>query len=60
MSEAAFKELESDDQVPTYLKEALVSEIDLIRDTLQFVTHFTNGFFSTALAGITQITEPEP
>ncbi len=59
MSETAFKELESDDHVPAYLKEALVSEIDFIRDTLQFVTHFTDGFFSTALASITQITEPE-
>lgn len=56
----AFKELEPDDQVPPYLKAALVSEIDFIRDTLLFVTHFTDGFFSTALASITQISEPEP
>lgn len=56
----AFKELEPDDHAPPYLKAALVSEIDLIRDTLQFVTHFTDGFFSTALASITQISETEP
>lgn len=55
----AFKELESDAHVPPYLKAALVSEIDLIRDTLQFVTHFTDGFFSTALASITQTSETE-
>lgn len=59
MSETAFKDLEPDDHVPAYLKEALVSEIDFIRDTLQFVTHFTDGFFSTALASITQISESE-
>lgn len=57
MVNEAFKELETDAQVPAYLKEALVSEIDFIRDTLQFVTHFTDGLFKTALASITQISE---
>ncbi len=60
MENAAFKELEPNDQAPSYLKEALVSEIDLIRDTLQFVIHFTDLFFKTALASITPLTEPEP
>lgn len=57
---AAFKELEPNDRVPPYLKEALVSEIDFIRDALQFVTHFTDGLFSTVLASIAPISEPEP
>lgn len=56
----AFKELETNDQVPSSIRDALVSEIDFIRDTLQFVTHFTDGFFSTALTSITQSSEPEP
>lgn len=56
----AFKELESTDHVPPYLMEALVSEINVVRDMLQFVTHFTDGFFNTALTSITEISEPEP
>lgn len=59
MSDTAFEELESDTHVPAYLKEALVSEIDFIRDALQFVTHFTDGFISTALAGVKQVTNSE-
>lgn len=60
MKNAAFKELEPNDQVSPYLREALVSEIDFIRDTLQFVIHFTDIFFNTALASITPISESEP
>lgn len=55
----AFKELESTDHVPPYLKHALVSEINVVRDILQFVTHFTGGLFTTALTSLTEINELE-
>lgn len=57
MSNDVFKELEPDESVPDFLKEALVSEIDLIRDTIQLVTHFTDGFFSTALMCLSEFSE---
>lgn len=48
-----FKELEPDDKVPEYLKKALVSEIDTIRDTMSVITHFTSHFFDATLMAFT-------
>ena len=58
MNNDVFKELEPDAEVPAYLKNALVSEIDLIRDTMQIVELFTDGLFSTALLCISDIELP--
>jgi hypothetical protein len=44
--DSIFKELESDEQAPEYLKRALISEVDTIRDSMQLVTHFTEHFLS--------------
>lgn len=44
-----FKELESNEQVPEYLRKALVSEVDTIRDSMQVVTHFTEFFLKTLI-----------
>lgn len=40
------KELEPTDAVPEYLKKALVSEVNSIRDTMTVVTHFTEHFLN--------------
>lgn len=58
MNNDVFKELEPDAEVPAYLKNALVSEIDLIRDTMHIVELFTDSLFSTALLCISDIEEP--
>ena len=42
-----FKELESDAEVPQYLKTALVSEVDTIRNSMQVVSHFTEYLLKT-------------
>ncbi len=47
-----FKDLESEAQVPEYLKAALVSEVDTIRDVMQVVTHFTEHFLSALTISI--------
>lgn len=57
MNNDAFKELEPNESVPEYLKGALVSEIDMIRDVIQFVNHFTDGFLSTALMCLSEYSE---
>ena len=45
---SVFKELEPDDQVPDYLKLALVAEVDTIRNSMQIVSHFTEHLLSAA------------
>ncbi|MPR33845.1 hypothetical protein [Salmonirosea aquatica] len=60
MENDAFKQLDPDHQAPAYLKEALVSEIDFIRDTLQIVTHFTEGFLGAAINNLSQLVDSEP
>ncbi len=59
MANKIFKELEPDDSVPPYLKEALVSEIDFIRDALQIVTLYTEGFFSAAVKCLSEISNQQ-
>ena len=49
MSNDAFKEMEPDAPAPAYLREALVSELDVIRDTMQIVGLFTDSLASTVL-----------
>ena len=44
---SVFKQLEPKDQVPEYLKRALVAEVDTIRNTMQIVTHFTEQLLSS-------------
>ncbi len=58
MKNNVFEELEPDAEVPAYLKNALVSEIDLIRDTMQIVELFTDSLFSTALLCMSDLDEP--
>jgi hypothetical protein len=41
-----FKDLESKDEVPDYLKHALLSEVNSIRDTMHIVEHFTEHFLN--------------
>jgi hypothetical protein len=55
-----FKELESDAPVPPYLKRALVSEMDIIRDSMQIVTHFTDHFLSASTIFISMLDDEEP
>ena len=49
---SVFKELEPDNQVPDYLKSALVAEMDTIRNTMQLVTHFTEHFLTALTIGL--------
>ncbi len=49
------KQLEAEGSVPEYLKTSLVSEIDLIKDSLQIVALFGGGFFMAALKAISSI-----
>lgn len=41
--------MEPDEDAPEYLRKALVSEIDLIRDSMSVISLFTSHFFDTAL-----------
>jgi hypothetical protein len=52
MVKGALDELEPNDKVPEYLKKALISELDVIRDTVQIVSQFMDGFFKVALMSI--------
>ena len=47
-----FKELESKDEVPEYLKRALVSEVNTIRDTMHVIEHFTEHFLNTLVVSL--------
>ncbi|CAG5008761.1 hypothetical protein DYBT9275_04352 [Dyadobacter sp. CECT 9275] len=47
---SVFKELEPEEKLPEYLKAALVSEVDTIRNSMLVVTHFTEHFFSAVTA----------
>lgn len=49
---SVFKELEPDNEVPEYLKQALVSEVDTIRNTMHVVTLFTEHFLSAITIGL--------
>jgi hypothetical protein len=49
---SVFKDLEPDDEVPEYLKHALVAEVDTIRNTMQIVTLFTEHFLSAITIGL--------
>lgn len=57
MNENPLKDLETDAQVPAYLKRALVSEIDLIRDAMQIVELFTDGLLATAIRCLPENTD---
>jgi len=47
------KFLEVEGVVPEYLKTSLIAEIDLIKDTLQVVSHFGGVFFLSAINALT-------
>lgn len=49
LSNNVFKEIESDVDAPETLRKAIVSEIDLMRDSMSVVTLFTSHFFNTVL-----------
>lgn len=46
------KDLEPTDEVPAYLKRALVSEVNTIRDTMNVVEHFTEHFLSALVVSL--------
>ena len=47
MGNSIFKDLEPNDKVPEYLKKALISEVDTIRNTMQIITHFTKHLLTS-------------
>ncbi len=49
-------QLEEEGEVPAYLKGALTSEIDFIRDILQVVSLFGGVFFDTARKALVTLT----
>jgi hypothetical protein len=49
-SKSIFEKLQTDEAVPEYLKGALISEIDTIRDTMELVTLFTETLFASVIA----------
>lgn len=49
-SKSIFEKLQTDETVPEYLKEALISEIDTIRDTMDIVTLFTETLFASVIS----------
>ena len=53
----AFQEIDGQETAPENIKEMLVSEIDVIRDTMQIVQLFLGQFL---VAGVTMIQEFEP
>ncbi len=58
-NESIFDDTSSNDAVPDYLKNALLSEVNNIRDTMQVVNHFTEVFLSTALSFIGDVNEDD-
>jgi hypothetical protein len=54
-SNSVIKQLEVEGNVPEYLKTSLVSEIELIKDTLQVVSLFGGGFFVAVFEAINAI-----
>ncbi|HEV7382687.1 MAG TPA: hypothetical protein VGN64_22990 [Dyadobacter sp.] len=52
-----FKELEPNEEVPAYLKRALVAEVDTIRNSMEVVTLFTEFFLKTVTVAISEGTE---
>jgi hypothetical protein len=57
---SVFKDLEPSDQVPEYLKHALVAEVDTIRNTMHVVTHFTEHFLTAMTISLSIIENEEP
>lgn len=49
LSNNVFKEIEPNEDAPENLRKALVSEIDLMRDSMSVVSLFTSHFFDIAL-----------
>ncbi|REA59937.1 hypothetical protein DSL64_16670 [Dyadobacter luteus] len=49
-----FKELEPKEQVPEYLKRAIVAEVDTIRNSMEVVTLFTEHFLKTITVAISE------
>ena len=47
---SVFKELEPEEKLPEYLKTAIVSEVDTIRNSMLIVSHFTEHFINTVTA----------
>lgn len=52
---SVLKELEPTDEVPEYLKRALLSEVDTIRDTMTVVTHFTEHFLNALAVSLSSV-----
>jgi len=52
---SVLKELESTEEVPEYLKRALVSEVNTIRDTMNVVTHFTEHFLNALAISLSSV-----
>lgn len=52
---SVLKELEPTDEVPEYLKRALISEVNSIRDTMTVVTHFTEHFLSALAVSLSSV-----
>jgi hypothetical protein len=49
------RQLEVEGNVPEYLKTSLVSEIDLIKDSLQVVSLFGGVFFMSAVRAMASV-----
>jgi len=49
---SVLKDLEPTEEVPDYLKRALVSEVNTIRDTMSVVTHFTEHFLGALVVSL--------
>ena len=58
--ENPFKQLESDAVCPPHLKDELVSEIDIIRNTLSVVELYTGDFFEALSVMLPNVPEPPP
>ena len=52
---ALSRQLEVEGTVPEYLKKSLVSEIDLIKDSLQVVSLFGGVFFMSAIRAMASV-----
>ncbi|MBC8154729.1 MAG: hypothetical protein H7Z72_17665 [Bacteroidetes bacterium] len=58
--ENPFKAIEPDAVCPPHLKEELVSEIDLIRNTLQVVELYSGDLFATVIGYLSGLTQERP
>jgi ABC-type sulfate/molybdate transport systems ATPase subunit len=59
LSNNVFKQLEPDEDVPENLRKELISEIDMMRDSMSVFSLFISHFFDVALMAFTDFNKKD-